>query len=140
MSVKTNYLALRSSVRNVFSPSSAGLPIYANPEITYDNCLDHHTPLRLLASTDQALNAVNRPRCETPSPWVHVLASADKPTSCRFRLYRNPSAVDALEESLVQRYPVPDASPQVIHHKSINQLINLLPLLLCVAVGYPLKS
>lgn len=115
MNFKTGYLQIRSSVRHVLSPPTSSLPIYANPEVTYQNTLEHHTPLRLASSVEEALQIVNKPCSENSSKWVRFLASADHPSTCKFRLFKSPKEIEKLEieDQLVKTYDVADSDPNV---------------------------
>ncbi|GBG26838.1 Beta-galactosidase [Hondaea fermentalgiana] len=88
--VKTAYLRFLNSLRGFFE-SSGKLEHWQNPQIVYENALVHHTPLRLVSSTEEALAAVKEGRQETE--WVRFLATVEDPVMCEFRLFANPASV-----------------------------------------------
>ena len=116
--MKSNYLYLRGAFRQATSPSSSSLPPNRNPEVTYHNAIQHHTPLRVFASHEEALDAVNKPPSANPSKWVKFIAAADKPTNCKFRLFKCPDVLrkQGLEEKVVQDFGVEDSHKDVSMH------------------------
>eukprot|EP00924_Labyrinthula_sp_SR-Ha-C_P003057 snap_masked-scaffold_50-processed-gene-0.12-mRNA-1 protein AED:1.00 eAED:1.00 QI:0/0/0/0/1/1/2/0/1554 len=105
---RKRYISARNRLQAPLFSKKKDLPIYQDPEVFAQNCVEPHTPLKLLTSKAQALDPYYDPQIK--SKWIQTLASPDRKGKCLFRLFTSPTAFT--EDDVVKRNKLPDTSPQ----------------------------
>ncbi len=77
---------------------------WRDPRVVYENCVDHHAPLRLLdpeSDASDAIDALTLSRQQsTKSKWIKWIATVENPSEFSFRLFPRPSSAPRITADL----------------------------------------